>query len=176
MALSVAQQKRRELVKQLTEKWNKYDSFFFFDFTGMDVSQMTELREKAKESGFEVKVVKNTLLRFVLKNLNYNVEELSSVLFGPTAVVAGGGDIVSAAKILKEFSKETSLRIKGGIVEGRPVKTDEILALAEIPSRDELVATLVSRIASPITSLLYTLSGLIRALVYAIKAIEEKKS
>ncbi|MCG0276893.1 MAG: 50S ribosomal protein L10 [Thermosediminibacteraceae bacterium] len=162
------------MVAELKDKFSRARAAILTDYKGLNVAEMTELRSKLREQSIEYKVVKNTLTRLALKDLNYNLDEY---LEGPTAVAFGYDDPVTPAKILMDFAKEhKNLEIKGGIVEGRVFDKATVEQLAKLPRKEELIAKAVGSIQSPLFGIVWVLQGPLRDLVYTLQAIQEKKA
>ncbi len=137
MALTKTQ--KQKVVEDLREKIAKQKSMVFFDFTGLVVKNLSLLRKKMKREGAEIKVAKKTLLQLALKNagLEFDVEKLK----GEIAIALGFKDEISPAKICYQFSQENpNLKILAGFFEGEFREAEEIIALAQIPSKDELLS------------------------------------
>lgn len=121
-----------------------------------------------------MEVVKNRLLKIAIHGTEY--EALDEELTGPNAVTYCGEDPIEPLKVLAEFAKKHDQpAVKAGVVEGRPVSTDEIAKLAQVPGRDELIASVVGGISAPVTGLVYTLSGLVSDLVFTLEAVADKR-
>lgn len=111
------------------------------EYRGLSVTQLARLRAELRKAGAEYKVVKNTLTRLAARDAGYDVPD--EVLTGPTAVTYCGDDPVAAAKALRAFSRDhPALVVKGGILEGRVLDAAETMKLADLASREELLATL----------------------------------
>lgn len=144
------------------------------DYCGLTVAEDTELRSKMREAGVKYMVAKNTFIRIAAKEAG--VEGLDSYLEHNTAVAFSAEDPVAPAKILNDFSKDhKALEIKAGILDGKVIVLDEVKALAELPSRDELLAKLVGSMQAPISGLVNVLQGTIRNFVYTLEAVRQKK-
>ena len=127
-------------VAELTEDFKSSDAIALTEYRGLTVGAMKTLR---RSLGMETKyaVVKNTLTKIAAKNAGVEIDE--SLLKGPSAVAFIKGDSIVAAKALKEFQKENPLLvIKGGIFDGKAVSTAEIMKLADLESREVLLAKL----------------------------------
>ena len=95
---------------------------------------------------------------------------------GSSAIAVDANDSVATAKVLSQFAKENdALEIKGGVLEGRGIAKNEVDTLANLPSREELLATVLMRMQGPIYGLVYVLQGTIQSLVYALEAIRREK-
>jgi len=169
-----AREEKKQIVAELKDKLSRARAAILTDYKGLNVAEMTELRGKLREQGIEYKVVKNTLTRIALSDLDYNLDEY---LKGPTALAFGFDDPVTPARILVDFAKDhKNLEIKGGIVEGRVMDKAMVEQLAKLPRREELIAKAVGAIQSPLFGIVWVLQGPIRDLVYTLQAIQEKKA
>lgn len=167
-------EQKRQIVEEIKEKIEKSQSVVLVDYRGLNVDEVTQLRRKCREAGVDYKVYKNTLMRFAFKDAGY--EEFNKYLTGPNAVAFGYEDPVLPAKITNDFGKDhNNLEIKAGIVDGKIVELEEIKRLAELPSREVLIAQVLGGLNAPISGFANVLQGTIRNLVYALNAIKEKQ-
>lgn len=144
------------------------------DYCGLTVAEDTELRSKMREAGVKYMVAKNTFIRIAAKEAG--IEGLDAYLEHNTAVAFSAEDPVAPAKILNDFSKDhKALEIKASILDGKVIALDEVKALAELPSREELLAKLVGSMQAPISGLVNVLQGTIRNFVYTLEAVRQKK-
>lgn len=170
----MARPEKVAVVEELTEKFKSSAAAIFTDYRGLDVKAITELRRRLRESGVEYKVVKNTLTSLAAKAAE--VEGVDALLGGPTAIAFNEKDPVAPAKVLSEFAKQNdALEIRGGILDGRVIEKSEVETLANLPSREELLATVLMRMQGPIYGLVYVLQGTMQSLVYALEAIRSQK-
>ncbi len=166
------------VVAEVQEKFSTAEAVVLTEYRGLNVTDMAALREAMREAGGEYKVYKNTLVRFAAKELNLEIDEL---LVGPTAIAFTGtrpdgspGDPVTIAKALTDFSQENeSLVIKGGMLDGALLSTDEIVALSKIAPRDELLARLAGGIAAPMQQFAALVNALPQKFAYALSALIE---
>lgn len=166
---------KKIIVKELTEKISNSKTVVLVDYRGLTVEQDTELRVALRKAGVKYEVVKNTLTRFAMNNNGYS--ELDTYLNGPTAIAYSFEDVVAPAKIMCEFAKKFEhLQIKVGIVEGKIFAEKEIKALAELPSREELIAKVLAGFNAPISGFVNVLNGNLRGLVVALNGIAKKKA
>ena len=143
------------------------------DYKGLKVEQFTELRRQLHASKSEIHVVKNRLFRLVAHERGWT--QLDQVLQGPSAMVVGS-DVTQAAKILAKFRKETNLlSVKAGVMEGQYISAAVVAELAMLPSREELLASLVGTLAAPMSRLVGVMRQKVASVVYVLKAIEAKK-
>ena len=122
------------------------------DYRGITVTDVTKLRADLRNANAEYKVIKNNIIR---RALDANGEkELDSALEGPVALVIGKEDYLEPAKVIYNFTKDHDFyKIKGGIVEGKVMTAEEIITLAKLPSRQELLAKLAGSLLGNITKL-----------------------
>ncbi|KGX85394.1 50S ribosomal protein L10 [Pontibacillus litoralis] len=154
---------KKQVVSDITEKLQNSKSTVLVDYRGLDVEQVTHLRQQLREAGVEFKVYKNTMTRRAAAEAN--MAELDETLVGPTALAFSENDAVAAAKIINNFAKENdALEIKGGVVEGSVATVDQIKELAELPDHDGLVSMLLSVLQAPM-----------RNFALATKAVAEQK-
>jgi large subunit ribosomal protein L10 len=171
----VARPEKEAVVKELTDKFTSAKSLVITDYLGLNVAEMTELRSKLREAGVEFKVVKNTLATIAANDVE--MEEMTEYFSGPTAIAFGEDDAVSPAKILVEFAKDHEvLEIKAGLLNGEIIAKEKVESLAEIPSREELLAKAFASMKAPLSGLVNVLQGNIRGLVQVLNQIKEEKA
>ncbi len=140
-------------VTEISGKIARSQSVILFDYRGLTVEQVTELRNEMRKAGIEYVVLKNALVERAAKQDNID-ERIHDFLKGPTAFAFGYDDAVAPAKILKETVKKLKkCEIKGGIVNGKVFNADEVNTLADLPSREQLLARLLGSMMSPISGL-----------------------
>ena len=171
----MARPEKEAVVKELTDKFSSAKSLVITDYLGLNVAEMTELRSKLREAGVEFKVVKNTLATIAANDVE--MEEMTEFFSGPTAIAFGEEDAVSPAKVLVEFAKDHEvLEIKAGLLNGEIISKEKVESLAEIPSREELLAKAFAGMKAPLTGLVNVLQGNIRGLVQVLNQIKEEKA
>jgi large subunit ribosomal protein L10 len=144
------------------------------DYCGLTVAEDTDLRRKMREAGVKYMVAKNTFIRIAAKEAG--IEGLEGMLEHNTALAFSAEDPVAPAKIVSEFAKDhKALEVKGGVLDSKVIGLEEIKALAELPSRDELLAKLVGSMQAPISGFVNVLHGTLRNLVYVLDAVRQKK-
>ena len=166
------------IVAEVQEKFSNSEAVILTEYRGLDVTDMAVLRTAMKQAGGEYKVYKNTLVRVAAKELNLEIEEL---LVGPTAIAFTGtrpdgssGDPVSIAKALTNFAKDhEDLIIKGVMLEGVLLSTEEITALSKIAPREELLARLAGGMAAPLREFASLLNAVPQNFAYALSALIE---
>lgn len=130
---------KKEIVSEIKDKVNNSSSVLFFDYRGLTVAEMVELRNKLKKSNSDIKIYKNTLAKLAFNDLKF---DMGSVLEGPNAFVLSKASI-EPIKVLTEYAKDHKrLTIKGGIIDGNVSSIEELAELATIPSREGLLTML----------------------------------
>ena len=168
-------EQKKQVVQELTEKVKSAQAIVLADYRGLTVEQDTALRNALRAAGVDYKVVKNTLTGLAMKA--NGLDGLESFLNGPTAMAISTTDAVAPAKVLSEFAKKyEKLELKAGVVEGKIIDVDGIKALAELPSREVLIAKVLGGFNAPISGLVNVLNGNVRGLVVALNAIAEQKA
>lgn len=161
---------KQQAVEELSARLDGARCVVVTDFTGLDVSAITELRRRLSSARVEYVVVKNTLARRALAKGPF--APLVDHLSGPNAFALSREDVVSAAKILTEFARERDRpQIKAGAIEGEIVSLEEIRRIAQLPPREQLLAQVVGTARAPIAGLVHTLSGLLAKLVRTLDAV-----
>lgn len=166
---------KQELVTEMHENLTRAKAVFLADFRGMNVGQATTLRNELRAVSVEYKVFKNTLLELAAKGTD--IECINPYLAGPTAVAISYDDPVSAAKVLSKFAKDPQGKfvLKAGVLSGKLLDVPQIQALADLPSREVLIAKMLGSMQAPATNFVGVLAALPGSLVRALDAIRAKK-
>ena len=134
-------EQKASVVSEIKEKFENAKSVVMFDYRGLSVAEVTELRRKLRENDADYKVYKNTLTKRALDELNINMDQY---LAGPSAVTFGT-DELSIVKVLNDFAKDhNALELKAGIIEGKVAGLEDLKRYAAIPSRDVLLTMLAA--------------------------------
>ena len=161
-------------VSELKDLMTGSKGVILVDYCGLTVAEDTDLRRKMREAGVTYMVAKNTFVRIAAKEAG--IEGLDSFLEHNTALAFSAEDPVAPAKILSEFAKDhKALEIKAGILDGAVIGLDEVKALADLPSREVLLAKLIGSMQAPISGLVTVLHGTLRNFVYVVDAVRQKK-
>ena len=162
------------MIAELHEKLQRASAAILTDFKGMTVAEMTDLRDALAAEQIEYQVVKNTLMRRASRDTGAAV--LDPLVKGTCAVAIGYGDPAIPAKIIKKFNKTNEkLKIKAGALGKRFLDMDGVVALAELPPREQLLGKLLGTLNAVPTSLVTVLSGVSRAFVGVLAAIQHQK-
>ena len=142
---------KQPIVAEISEAIKDAQSVVLVDYRGLTVEQDTNLRKQLREAGVTYKVYKNTMMNFAFKGTDF--EGLAPYLEGPSAVAISTTDATAPARILAKFAKDAkALEIKAGVVEGIVYDANGMQAIAQIPSREELISKLLGSLQSPITN------------------------
>ena len=165
---------KREAVADLAERLGKASIAIATDFSGLKVNQMTELRRQLREQGVEYRVVKNRIASIAAGDSG--IEVFRDILEGSTGVVLGYDDPVAAAKAVNDYVRQTraDLKVRKGVMDGKLLSESQVVALAALPGKDELLARLLGQMNAPISGLVNVLSGPTRALAIVLQRRAEQ--
>ena len=143
---------KQPVVQEIAENVKDAQSVVVVDYRGLTVAEDTALRKQLREAGVTYKVYKNTMMNFAFKGTDF--EALKDVLEGPSAIAISKDDATAPARIIAKFAKTApKLEIKAGVVEGTFYDAKGMEAIANVPSREELLSKLLGSLQSPITNL-----------------------
>ena len=172
--MKTREQKSQE-ISALTDQIGKANNAFLIDFKGITVPQVTELRKQVRETKSGYVVVKNTLALIALKDSP--IVAMREQFNGPTAIAFNANDAVVLAKALTKFAKDVpAVRFKGAMLNGQVVPAEQIQAIANLPSREELIAKLLFILQSPMRGLVTVLQANIRNLAVVLDQIGKQRS
>lgn len=160
---------KASIIDYVQEKLGASPFLLVVEYTGMKVPHFAELRKRLAESGAECHVVKNTMLRRAAETLDW--PEIKDCLGGQVAMITGPSDICAAAKVVKSFKAEFERpEIKGGILDRAVLQVEQILALADLPSKPVLQATLLGLLQAPASKLVRLLNEPAASLARVLQA------
>jgi large subunit ribosomal protein L10 len=170
-----SKKKKEEELNDLKKDLAEAKNIVVSQFTGITVSQDTELRQKLRATGSKYRVVKNTLARIAAKGTP--AEILSKALEGSTSIAYNNSDPVTLAKALTAYAKANPVFVfKTGMVEGRVVNLADLNAIASLPSKEELIAKLLFLLNAPAQRIAVAINGVARNLAIVVgQAVEQKK-
>jgi large subunit ribosomal protein L10 len=164
---------KKEALAQIKSDFQAADAVWVVDYRGLSVKEAENLRGAIRNQDASMKVYKNSLTEIALKELE--LPALAEVLEGPSAFVFVSGDPVASAKALKTFAKSNpKLELKGGLLDGAVMSRTQIEAIADLPSREQLIAKLLGTIRNPLSSVVSVLNEVPAKLVRTIGAIADK--
>ena len=163
------------IVEEITSKLTASSAVFVTEYRGMTVGALATLRGSLRQTGAEHKVYKNTLARFAAEQAG--VEGLTELLVGPTALTFVTGDAVAAAKALRDAARTNPLLVlKGGALGTSALSAADVTALAELPSREELLARFAGALEAPLVKTAGLLQALPRNFAYGLAALIDKQA
>jgi len=162
------------VVAEVRAKLAESTAALITEYRGMTVGSLAKLRRALRAHDAEYKVYKNTLARFGAKEAGY--DGLSDMLVGPTAITFIKGDASGVAKALRDHAKENPvLVLKGGVIGGKTVSAADVKALADLPSREVLLAQIAGMLQAPLNKTANLLQAPMRKAAYGLKALIESK-
>ena len=165
---------KKKIVEDLHDRFSRSKVVIITDYKGLDVTTINDLRRKLRDAGVEYKVVKNTLLHRAAEDTG--VARIRDHFKGPSAVALSYDDPVAPAKVLTAFAKENQkLEIKIGVLEDSVLDIDRINALAALPSREALLAQLLSAMNGVPAGFVRTLNAIPAQFLNVLQALKEKK-
>ncbi len=170
--MAISRDKKNALVAEMSELLADSKMAVFAQYQGLSVADVQELRRAARESGVVIRVVKNRLVRVALASHDAYKDVDTSALTGQLLYAVSSTDEVAPAQILDKFAKtHPALQLIGAFSgEGATLSTDEVKALAGLPSKEQLIAEVVAQLLSPVHDITNALSGNLHALLDGVEA------
>ena len=166
---------KQEKIDAMKENFEKAQVALVTEYKGYTVEEITNLRRALQKEGGDYMVTKNTLAKIALKDTNFEV--LSELMTGATAIAFGFTDQVAPAKVVAQFIKDSKKgAMLGGALDGKLLSAKEAEALSKLPSKEELYAKILGSINSPASGIVYSVNGVMSALVRAIDAVAKTKA
>ena len=163
-----------EILDKIKTDLKSVEAMWVVDYRGLSVKEIETFRREVRAAGAIAKVYKNTLMHFALEELQ--LPNLDAVLEGPSAFIFSGADPVASAKAIKDFAKANpNLVIKGGMMDGGFVDSAQVVAIASLPSREELIAKLLGSISNPMVQTVRVLNGPIEAFARCLNQVAQGK-
>jgi large subunit ribosomal protein L10 len=168
--MAITKAKKQEVVKEISDKLTRQKSMVFADFTGLKVKDLSNLKKSLKLSVSEFKVAKKTLMAVAFNDQKIDIDP--ELMPGQVALVFGYEDEVAPARVVYEFSRTNEhLKIIGGYLQGQALSVDQVVSLAKLPTREQLLGNLVGCLSSPMRGFAQVLNGNLRGLVMALSEI-----
>lgn len=170
--MAITRDKKKTLVAEISDELQNAKLTAFAQYQGLSVPDIQELRRLAREQGVVIKVVKNRLFRVALASNDTYKDADTSALTGQLIYALSSEDEVAPAKVLNAFAKtHPALKIAGGFSgEGLALSADETIALASLPSKNELIGQVIAQLLSPVHDITNALSGNLHALLDGVSA------
>jgi len=167
-------ERKQQIAQDLHERFGRAKIVILTDYKGLNVGAITELRRRLRDAGIDYQVVKNTLLERA--SVDTPAARLKDAFKGPSAIALSYDDPVVPAKVLTQFAKENDkLKIRAGVLNGKAIGEADIKNLANLPSREVLLAQLLGVLHAVPTSLVRVLAAVPGGLVNVLNAIKEQK-
>lgn len=165
---------KEAILTEVTDKFETSKGVVFATDSGLTVGESQALRGELREAGVALTGIKKTLLGKALEKSK--LDALEAEIAGTLFVATSAEDEVLPAKVLAGFAKKNDkVTLVGGVMEGKTIGTEQVVALSKIPGKDELYAKMVGSLNAPISGFVNVLAGNIRGLVYVLNALKEKK-
>lgn len=162
------------VIGELVQTFNEVDTMFVADYRGLDVPGISDLRGRLRAADATFTVVKNTLARRAAEEAGRG--EIADMFTGPTAIAFVRGDAAAVAKALSDFGKQNDfLKMRGGMMDGRRVEEEQVKEIAALPSREVILAMLVSAVNAPMAMAVGVLSAPCRDIVGVLDAYIAKR-
>jgi len=171
--MSATKQKKKEIIKDLCEKIGRQRAIIFADFAGLKVKDLAVLRKRLAEVASEFKVAKKTLIKIAFNDKKISVD--TKALKGEVALVLGYSDQATPAKILYEFSGENpNIKILGGYLENQLLGADQVIALAKLPTKHQLLENFVGSLSNPLRNFASVLQANTKGLIIVLAKAGKK--
>ena len=161
-------------VDTLKAMFAEANDYVFTNFRGLSVDQITRLRTQLRENGAEYRVVKNNYAKIAFQQMEK--PDVSEYLEGPTAIAVSHADAAPVVKVLVDFAKEAPVEVKGALLGEMIFDSAQAEAFSKLPSRDALIAQLMSVMQAPLQNFVYALNAVPTDLARVLQAVADKKS
>src|SRR5579875_2200455 len=163
------------VVDEVRQQFADADAAIFTEYRGLKVKELAQLRRSLRANGGEYKVYKNTLVRLATREVGLG--EVETMVAGPTGIAFVRGDAAAAAKSIRDFSRTNNLLVvKGGVLGEKVLTAADTSALADLPSREQLLARLAGALAAPLQQMAGLFQALPRNLAYGLAALRDQKA
>jgi len=174
--LPLSKEEKKLIVQELKEDLREAEGIVLSNYQGLNVKDMSQLRDTLRKNNIKFKVYKNTLIKRATKEIG--LEELTNNLSGCTAIAFSKDDPLLSIKLLHQFSleNEEKYKLKMALLEGQVFLQDQLTIIASLPPKEKLLATLFSNIKSPINSLVFVVKSPLLELVNVLEQIKKSKT
>ncbi len=167
---------KQQVITEVAETVSRSSAMYFTDFSGLTVEQATDLRRELRKAGVEYRVVKNTLIKKALEQVT-GYDKVYNKLVGPTGVAFAFDDAVVPAKVIDKFiEKHHKLSLKAAVLEKQVYDGAKLKEIARLPSKKELMASILGSIQSPLAGVPTVINAVMRELVSVIDEVGKKKA
>lgn len=166
--MAITRQKKEEILAELIKKFQEAKSVAFGQYSGMTVSDLADMRGEMRDAGAEFRVAKKTLLRIAAKEAGFELPD--DILEGTVGAAFSYEDAISGPKVLKKVSKKLDfVKLMGGVMDGKILSTSEMIELADLPSREELLAKFVGMMRAPLQNFYGAVSSPLSSLARSLQ-------
>jgi len=167
---------KTDLKVEYANRLKSNPNFIVTQYQGLNVAQISNLRKKLRDAGASYQVVKNNVFSIALKESGAAGEfPFETTLRGPNAIAFTGPDVPAIAKVLRDFSKENDkLKVTAAVMENTFFDAKGVTAIADLPSKDQILAQIAAMLNSPATKIAGTLNNVIASLARGIQSVAEK--
>ncbi len=167
---------KAEVISKIADRVKNSSAIFLVDYSGLSVEQISELRREFLKEGVDYKVYKNTLFKRAIDEVG-GYDEFNDKLIGMTGFIFTGENYVAPGKIIKKFfDKNEKFSFKGCYIESEFYGSEKLDVLASMPTKDEVMASIVGSIANPASGIVGAIGGLMRDIVGLVDEISKKKA
>jgi len=172
--MAKSKEEKKKILEDLKEEFKKQNTMVLVNFTGLKVKDFFELRKRLKSANSQIKVIKKTLLDLALKEFNSDFSQKLAQFKAQIAIVFGFEDEILPAKILHRFSLENpNLKILAGYFDKKFREKEEMITLAQLPTKNELLAKLIGNLSAPISNFVNVLEANIKGLICVLSKIKK---
>lgn len=167
-------QEKIAAVDAMKEMFSQVGDYVFTDYRGLTVDQITRLRAKLRDTGADYRVIKNRFAKLAFQQLEK--PDVSEYLMGPTAIALSEKDAAAVVKAIIEFAKDSPISVKGALVGDQVFDATQAAAFSRLPTRDELIAQLMSVMQAPLQNFVYAANAVPTKLVRTLQAVADQKA
>lgn len=168
--MTITKQRKSEILADVEKKFDGAKSIVFSGYSGITVKDFSKVRRALREKKVACKIAKKTLIKIAAKKYGYN-DIPDTVMDGPVAALFSYGDEISGAKVIAEMSRKyEALKLFGGLMEGKVLSQEEVVALSKLASREELLVKMLCSLNAPASGFANALASVTRKLVYVLEA------
>jgi len=172
--MALTREKKNQIIAEVKENLEKQKGMIFIDFSGLDSEDVFKLRKTLKEAGCKFKVVKKSLLQIALKKTKTPISEKIKDIPGQLALIFDFKEENVSPKITYNFSKDNKeLEILGGYLDNEVKESDQVITIAKLPSKKELLSNLANVLSSPRSNFVHVLKGNLQRLTRVLIAINK---
>lgn len=172
--MKMKKEQKIELSKGVADEIKNAEGVIIAGYQGLTFAQMDNIRRSIKNNGNDFRVIKNTLLKKALNGLGVN--QLDPYLVESTALVIVNKDFAAAAKDIKKYAKDyAKFTVKAGLMENKLLSEKDVIAIADLPSREQLLAQLLATMNAPVQNFVSVLANIPRSLLNVLNALKDKK-